>query len=165
MICYNKSKSYENAKIKAEQILKYDQITNSEKGESNNAIGRYYLNDSMYKVASAYFSKTLKSQQDVYAAEAKYYEAYIRYSQDSLDKCKKSIMEFNNQFNNYDFWLGKTFILLSDYYLKKGDEFQAKATLNSVIEQFDNPEIIAIAKEKLAALEARNKPALPLEGE
>ena len=165
LICHNKTKSYEKAKIKAEQILKYDQITNSEKGEANNAIGRYYLNDSMYKVASAYFAKTLKSQQDVYAAEAKYYEAYIRYSQDSLDKCKKSIMEFNNQFNNYDFWLGKTFILLSDYYLKKGDEFQAKATLNSVMEQFDNPEIVATAKEKLAALEARNKPLAPVEGE
>ena len=74
-------------------------------------------------------------------------------------------MEFNNQFNNYDFWLGKTFILLSDYYLKKGDEFQAKATLNSVMEQFDNPEIVATAKEKLAALEARNKPLAPVEGE
>ena len=74
-------------------------------------------------------------------------------------------MEFNNQFNNYDYWLGKTFILLSDYYLKKGDVFQAKATLNSVIEQFENPEIIAIAREKLDALEARNRKSEQLEGE
>lgn len=165
ILCFNKTSQYEKAKIKSEQLLRYDQLTNMEKGECNNTIGRFYLNDSMYKVASMYFAKTLKSQQDVYAAEAKYYEAYIRYMQDSLDKCRKSIMEFNNQFNNYDYWLGKTFILLSDYYLKKGDVFQAKATLNSVIEQFENPEIVAIARQKLDALENRNKRSESEEGE
>ena len=74
-------------------------------------------------------------------------------------------MEFNNQFNNYDYWLGKTFILLSDYYLKKGDKFQAKATLNSVIEQFEIPEIIAIARGKLYALEGKNQEEPKPEGE
>ena len=165
MLCHNRNREHEKARMKAEQLLKYDQLTNTEKGECNNTIGRYYLNDSMYKVASVYFSKSLKGQQDIYAAEAKYYEGYIRYMQDSLDKCRKSIMEFNNQFNNYDYWLGKTFILLSDYYIKKGDVFQAKATLNSVIEQFENPEIIAIAREKLDALETRNRKSEQLEGE
>jgi predicted negative regulator of RcsB-dependent stress response len=76
--------------------------------------------------------------------------------QDSLDKCRKNIMEFNNQFNNYDFWLGKTFILLSDFYIKKGDKFQAKATLNSVLENFDDAEILRIAKLKLEALEPKS---------
>jgi hypothetical protein len=165
MVCMNKNKEYEKAKLKAEQLLKYDLLTNTEKGESNNTIARYYLNDSMYKVASVYFARTLKNQQDVYAAEAKYYEGYSRFMQDSLDKCRKSIMEFNNQFNNYDFWLGKTFILLSDYYLKKGDVFQSKATLNSVIENFTNPEILAIAREKLSLLEARNKSKAKLQGD
>lgn len=165
MQCLNRSKQYEKAKIKAEQLLRYEQLSNAEKGEANNTIGRYYLHDSMYKVASVYFAKTLSSQQDVHAAEAKYYEAYGRYMQDSLDKCRRSIMEFNNQFNNYDYWLGKTFILLSDYYLKKGDKFQAKATLNSVIEQFEIPEIIAIARGKLDALEGKKQEEPKPEGE
>jgi hypothetical protein len=163
-MCLNSNKDYTQSKIKAEQLLKYEQITNAEKGEANNSLARAYLHDSLYKVAAVYIAKTLKNQQDIYAAEAKYYEAYSRLMQDSLDKCKKSIMEFNNQFNNYDYWLGKTFILLSDFYLKKGDEFQAKATLNSVLDQFENPEIVAIAQEKLKWLENKNNPPVTTEG-
>lgn len=165
LLCYNKSNDYVKSKAKAEQLLRYDQLTNFEKGEANNSIGRFYLNDSMYSVANVYFAKTMKNQQDIYAAEAKYYEGYIRYMKDSLDKCRKSIMEFNTQYNNYDFWLGKTFILLADYYVKKGDIFQAKATLNSVIEQFEIPEIIAIAREKLLALEGGKKGSSLIEDE
>lgn len=164
LLCLNTNKDYTQSKTKAEQLLKYEQITNAEKGEANNSLARAYLHDSLYKVAAVYIAKTLKNQQDIYAAEAKYYEAYSRLMQDSLDKCKKSIMEFNNQFNNYDYWLGKTFILLSDFYLKKGDEFQAKATLNSVLDQFENPEIVAIAQEKLKWLENKNNPPVTTEG-
>ena len=158
ILCYNASNNLAKAADKSKLLLKYESLSNAEKGLGNNTIGRNLLLDSAYlNTAKMYFAKTLKNQQDEYAAEAKYYEAYIRYSQDSLDKCKKSIMEFNHQFSNYDFWLGKTFILFSDYYVKKGDQFQAKATLNSVLENFDNPEILAIAREKLQALEGKKE--------
>jgi tetratricopeptide (TPR) repeat protein len=166
IICLNKTNQREKAKAKAEQLLKYDALTNKEKGESNNTIARFYLNDSMYKVAKAYFNKSLKNQQDEYAAEAKYYECYIYFMQDSLDKCKKSIDQFSNQFSNYEYWFYKTFILLADYYLKKGDVFQAKATLNSILEDAKDEEIRQIARQKLDALQpAKNKSDLIDEGE
>ncbi len=165
MVCLNKSNNREKAKNKAEQLLKYDPLTNEEKGESNNTIARFYLNDSMYKVAKAYFYKTLKNQQDEYAAEAKYYEAYIYFMQDSLDKCKKSIDQFSNQFSNYDYWLDMTFILLADFYLKKGDMFQAKATLNSILEDSKDPQIKDIARRKLDALEPAKKKSENDEGD
>ncbi len=155
--CHKKMGSREQAKAKAEQLLKYSQLDNREKGEANNAIAHFYLHDSSYVGAKSYFNKTLKNQQDVYAAEAKYYQAYMHYMQDSLDKCKKSIDQFSNQFSNFDYWFFKTFILLSDYYLKKGDPFQAKATLNSIIEDSSDPEIQEIARRKLEALEPARK--------
>jgi len=165
ILCLNKMNNREKAKSKAEQLLMYSQLTNQEKGECNNTIARYYLSDSMYKVARTYFNKTIKSQQDVYAAEAKYYDAYIYYMQDSLDKCKKSIDQFSNQFSNFDYWLDMTFILLADYYLKKGDMFQAKATLNSILEDSKDQNIKDIARRKLDALEPANKNKLIDEGE
>lgn len=156
MVCNNEIGNREKAKSKAEQLLKYEKLSNPEFGESNNIIAKYFLHDSLYKSAKVYFARTLKNQQDVHAAEAKYFQGYMHYMQDSLEKCRKTIMEFNNQFSNYDYWLGKTFILLSDYYVKKGDKFQARATLNSVLENFDDPEIIAIARQKLLALEPKS---------
>jgi TolA-binding protein len=157
LVCLNKAEERAKANSKAEQLLKYNPLTNDEKGESNNTIGRYYLHDSMYKVAKAYFNKSIKNQQDQYAAEAKYYEAYIYYMQDSLDKCKKSIDQFSNQYSAYDRWLDMTFILLADYYLKKGDMFQAKATLNSIIEDTNDATIKEIARRKLDALQPAKK--------
>lgn len=159
MICNDAIGNRQKAKEKAELLLKFDKLNNQEFGVSNNIIAKYHLHDSLYKVAKTFFAKTLKNQQDENAAEAKYYLSYIFYMQDSLDKCKKSIMEFNNQFANYDFWLGKTFILLSDFYIKKGDKFQAKATLNSVLENFDDPKILEIARQKLEALEPKSNGA------
>lgn len=155
--CYNKMGDAPKAAEKSKLLLRYDQLSNAEKGLCNNTIGRSLADSGYYNSAKVYFARTLKNQQDEYAAEAKYYEAFIRYNQDSLDKCRKSIMEFNHQFSNYDYWLGRTFILFSDYYVKKGDVFQAKATLNSVLENFDNPEILAMAREKLAILEGKKE--------
>jgi TolA-binding protein len=158
ILCLNKSNNREIAANKSRQLLKMDQITNAEKGLCNNSIALNLFMDSGYlNSAKARYRITIKNQQDVYAAEAKYYEALILFNLDSMDKCKKSINEYYHQFSNYTYWLGKTFILLSDHYLKKGDEFQAKATLNSVIENFDEQEIVDIAKQKLAAIENKNK--------
>lgn len=157
ILCLNKQGNTALAAEKSTQLLRYDQLSNAEKGLCNNTIAHNYLDSGFYNSAKLYYGKTLRNQQDVYAAEAKYYEAFIRFSQDSLDKCRKSIMEFNHQFSNYDYWLGRTFILFSDYYVKKGDLFQAKATLNSVLENFEDPEILALAKQKLEALELKDK--------
>lgn len=52
------------------------------------------------------------------------------------------------------YWTGKTFLLLSDIAVKKGDTFQARATLQSLIDYYtvSNDGIIDEARAKLAAL-------------
>ena len=54
---------------------------------------------------------------------------------------------------------------MADYYLKKGDQFQAKATLNSVLENFKDEEILQIARKKLEALEPKTNNAIDGGGE
>jgi hypothetical protein len=64
-----------------------------------------------------------------------------------------------DQFNSYDFWVGKSMLLLGDAFLKTKDEFNAKATWNSVAENFEIQELVAEAREKLARL--RDKKSRP----
>ena len=40
------------------------------------------------------------------------------------------------------------FILLSDIYVSKGDKFQAKATLESILDNYGGEELILLAKKK-----------------
>lgn len=85
-------------------------------------------------------------------AEAKYMVAKIRYLKGNYDGCEKMIYELVNQVPSYPKWIGKGFILLADNFLAKDDSFNAKVTLQSVIDNADDAELVQIAKEKLAII-------------
>ena len=53
-----------------------------------------------------------------------------------------------------DYHIAKGFILLGDVYLSQGNLFQAKATLESVIENHDGEELKQLAIDKKQAIEA-----------
>jgi tetratricopeptide (TPR) repeat protein len=92
-------------------------------------------------------------------AEAKFLVAEILYKQNQKQKSEEEIMDFISKGTPYQFWLGKAFILLSDIYLDKGDDFQAKHTLRSVVENYgnENDGVKSEASRKLAEIEAREK--------
>jgi hypothetical protein len=46
------------------------------------------------------------------------------------------VFEMVNIFPNYKVWIAKAFILLADSYEKQGDLFQAKLTLQNVVDNY-----------------------------
>ncbi|MDG1283694.1 MAG: hypothetical protein P8N46_03470, partial [Flavobacteriales bacterium] len=80
-------------------------------------------------------------------AEANYYLAYLEFLDDNLDLSENLIFDLAENFSN-DFYIAKAFILLSDIYILKKNLFQAKATLESIIENHENEFIINIARKK-----------------
>ena len=72
---------------------------------------------------------------------------YLTFLDDSLDLAEKLIFEMPDQFSD-DFYIAKSFILLSDIYLKKENKFQAKATLESIIDNYDGDDLKIIAQKK-----------------
>ncbi len=56
--------------------------------------------------------------------------------------------EFIDEFSSYDYWLAKSFILLADIYTITGDLFQAKQTLQSIIDNYEGAELVKVAYEK-----------------
>ena len=69
-----------------------------------------------------------------------------------FNQSNETVFDFSGPFADYDFWYGKMFLLLADNYLKTGEDFQAKATLESIVEQSTNAEIKAEAEAKLKTL-------------
>ena len=73
---------------------------------------------------------------------------------------EESVFQLAEYFTN-DYFIAKGFILLGDVYLDQGNLFQAKATLESVIENHDGEELNSLAKEKLQLIlsleESRNQ--------
>ena len=64
-------------------------------------------------------------------------------------------MKLNSDFSNYSLWLGRAFLLVADIYASEGDKFQARGTLNSLIDNnFPVPEVLEAAKLRLKTLGA-----------
>jgi TolA-binding protein len=95
----------------------------------------------------------LKSKTET-GAEARYLVGEQQLKAKQYDKAIESAFDIANTFSSYDYWVAKGFILMSDAYVGKGDKFQAKATLESVIENYENDsdDVLKTAKERLQKL-------------
>jgi TolA-binding protein len=106
-----------------------------------------------YKTADAEFKKIIAANKDEFGAEAKYWASQALYRQEKFKEAQASIMELNKQYADYERWRVRAFILLADVYVSLKDPDQAKATLQSVIENAEDKDAIELAKTKLAALQ------------
>ena len=86
------------------------------------------------------------------AAEAMYLLALIEYREGNYGESEAMIFDFMNKMSAYDYWLAKTFILLADNYLAVDNVFQAKHTLQSIIDNYDGEELRTEAIQKLDAI-------------
>ncbi|MFN3760986.1 MAG: tetratricopeptide repeat protein [Algoriphagus aquaeductus] len=94
----------------------------------------------------------VQDHKTVQGAEGLYLLAFSYQERSDVAKSNEAIFDFSGPFADYDFWYGKMFLLLADNFLKTGEEFQAKATLESIVERSTNAEIKAEAQSKLKNL-------------
>ena len=71
-------------------------------------------------------------------AEANYRIAEWQYGQGLLDDAENSIMRFAAMNTQHQYWLARSFIVLADIYLDRGDWFQAKQYLLSLKTNYRN---------------------------
>ena len=86
------------------------------------------------------------------AAEAKYNMCHIYHLNKDYENCEKQIMELVQQKPTYDYWLAKGILLLGDNFTQLKDYFNAKHSIQSIIDNYDGPnkdEILAEAEQKL----------------
>ena len=88
----------------------------------------------------------------IQGAEGLYLLAFSFQEKGDFNRSNETVFDFSGPFADYDYWYGKMFLLISDNYLKLGEEFQAKATLESIVDRSTNAEIKAEAEAKLKTL-------------
>jgi hypothetical protein len=62
-----------------------------------------------------------------------------------------------------DYWLAYSFILWADIYYARGNNLQAKQTLQSIIDNYDGDDLVSVAREKYDAIVAAEQPKAPAE--
>jgi tetratricopeptide (TPR) repeat protein len=99
---------------------------------------------------------------DVTGAEAQYTLAEVLFKQKKYDEAITEAFKVNSNYSAYELWQGRAFLLLADVYTAQRDIFQARATLNSVIDnKFPVAEVIEGARQRLKALPASDDAPAP----
>ncbi len=65
-------------------------------------------------------------------AEAKFLLANLYFQQNKVAESEAEILDFAKKNTPYQYWLARSFVLLSDIYIKQGNDFQAKQYLLSL---------------------------------
>ena len=131
----------------ANKVLELEKTDNWLVSKAKIIISRYDFDSGNYNKARNLFKEILSIDNNSDGAEAMYNLIYLTFLDDSLDLAEKLIFEMPDQFSD-DFYIAKSFILLSDIYLKKENKFQAKATLESIIDNYDGDDLKIIAQKK-----------------
>ena len=100
--------------------------------------------------------KTLSSEvKSAEGAEARYRLIEAEYAAKRYDKAEEMVYAFSDSKTPQNYWLAKSFILLGDIYMSRGDAFQARATYQRVVDGYSPADdgIVAEAKEKIAKME------------
>ncbi len=105
------------------------------------------------------FAITDKLSKGYRGAESKYFLALMSFKNKKYDQTEKLIYALSDQYSTEPFWVAKGFILLADIYKARGNIFQARETLKSIVKNYPGNDLKQLARKKLAALPAE-KPAV-----
>ena len=156
MRCQFNLAKYPECITTANQILALEKVSDILKRETNYKLGLSYYNSGNADKAFPILSKLSVDTNSAEGAESKFLVAEILFERQKLKESEKEIMDFIDKNSPHQFWLAKSFLLLSDIYLKNGDEFQAKHTLKSIEENYPEKEdgILEATHQKLQVIEA-----------
>ncbi|UFH52406.1 tetratricopeptide repeat protein [Spirosoma sp. KNUC1025] len=146
----------DSAAILARDIVAAGSVVPGAQNRGQLMLGKVALGKGDYKMAQTEFDKTIALAKDVNGAEALFHLGEILYKQKKYKESIATLLKFNEQFSDFEFWKGKAFILVADNNVALDELTQAKAVLNSIIENSSDETIIAEAKQKLASIESKN---------
>ena len=152
MQLYFDKQDYENASRYAEGILSVEVTDQKLWQQAKLTMGKTNLKKENFGGAIFHLD-TLSKVKNVIGAEAKYLLAEIYNQQSEFEKSDAAITRLIDQVPSFPFWIAKGFILLADNFLAQEDAYNARVTYQSVIDNADNQELIAIARKKLTELE------------
>jgi len=127
----------------ADELLKNARLKPEIASEARSLRAKAYLAQGETAKAEADLTTLVKDTRTVYGAEANYLLAKSHYDKKDYDKAEKELTEYIRKGTTHQYWLARCFILLSDVYSKKGDDFQARQYLLNLQKNYKGSDDIA----------------------
>jgi TolA-binding protein len=153
MRAYNTLQQPAEAMQAARRLLKHENLDPALIAEANYIIGvSAWKNDDLTNAIPA-LEKTVTLSDGAKGAEAKYILAEIQFRKKDFAKAEDVIFELSNDYPAQEYWKAKGFILLAQIYAATDNEFQARETLQSIIDNYPGEDLKAEATQKLRQLD------------
>ena len=157
MQSYFELAEYDSAIFFGKQILEKGAFSVNAQNRTQLILGKSFLAKKDRENAIDYFLLCVNTAKDAFAAEAQYLIADIYRNEKDFSRSNEALFSLNETFGLYEKWIGLSFLMIAENYIDMDELFQAKATLNSIIEKSPLDDIRNAAKEKLVEIEALEK--------
>lgn len=135
----------------ANKVMALDKLSDELKVEASLLIAHAAFEQSEYHLAHKHYTWIVEQTQAEEGAVAQYRLASILFLQEQYTETEEAVYELAEKFSS-DHYIARGFMLLAKVYKEQGNLFQAKATLESVIEHHEGVDLKAEAKQQLEAL-------------
>ena len=152
MYCFYYLDNFQSTIIYAKKVLLLNHPNDKVVEDANLFLANSYKELGLLDSALISYENVIATAKSEAAAEAKYNMCHIYYLNKEYEHCEKQIMELVQQKPTYDYWLAKGILLLGDNFTQLKDYFNAKHSIQSIIDNYDGPqkdEILAEAEQKL----------------
>ena len=151
---YAKLKEYKQLVAVAENYIVTEKVSQDEKRWANMNAAMAY--DSLRDTANALvkYRTVALEYGTAEGSEAKYRVASLLFDQKNYSESEKEILDFLEKSSSHQYWLGKSYILWSKIFVERNELFQARYTLQNVLQHYQNQEdgIIAEVNDMLDAI-------------
>jgi len=156
---------YDETIIAASKLLRTEKVSNEQIIEAHFTLSNSYMSLGDISNAKKEFNITNKLTDSETGAESQYYVALILFETGEYKEAEKTVFELVDHYSSYDYWVAKTFILMADIYIELDNTFQAKQTLQSIIDNYEGPELSEIATKKLNEILEKENQEIQVEEE
>jgi len=150
---------YQDVIIAAGKYLQLSGIPEEAKAEIHLYRGKSAFRLQQDASAEESLKMVISTGNTLQAAEAQYLYASLKYNSGLFSEAEKMVYELARKYPSAEEWKARGFILLSDILVKQGNYFQARHTLQSIIDNYQGKEEVELAKDKMKrVMELENQP-------
>jgi len=151
MIAHYELKNYDSTALFANLILEKGKISTIIANRATLYLAKSAIEQDS-KNAQDLLINCFNIAQDISGAEAMYLYANTL-SEEKIYKLSLEVLfDMATRYVSYEKWIGKAFMLIAENYISLGENYQAKATLASIVEKSKDSELTEKAKARLAEI-------------
>lgn len=152
MVASYETGQYQQAVRWADQVVALGNITVDAVPRALLIKGKSLETDGKSAEAVAVYRNLVENYTSEQGAEALYRLAWIQHQEGQYEASNELIFSYSQPFASYERWYGMQFVLLAKNYIAMDETFQAKATLESIVENSSIPEVRKEAQELLQTI-------------